>query len=394
MGKVVNICLLDARKATEQSISNITELENIGSLIYSDTTASLISSIKKINIGSMVKIDEDESIDYMTENGKAVIDEALLEEVDNKLFVLVNGVCEIKEMPKELFKEKIHSMTVNGLVICPESLKSVVSIKSKINGLTIALKEGYRFIDDTVLLNETFLVKQVNAKLTIEKLVAIDKIDEDSFNESIEHIQILDELVITKGNLKILRKTIDNLEEVELTIVPDNSVFKEGTVEVNSATIKFYDGDSLVVDGKLVIKDVSPEELRKHITSIYSDKVFCDEELSQTVKELCNNSNVKIMNNNDIHNNGKLIIDKNYLLGLKGKVAIDNNGKLVIDESVTLEIAKDKIKNITNKGLLKADTSVLSGIPIINHGKLSPIDNTDEKQENNIIYENMLVLEL
>ena len=394
MGKVVNICLLDARKATEQSLSNITELENIGSLIYSDTTASLISSIKKINIGSMVKIDENESIDYMTENGKAVIDEALLEEVDNKLFVLVNGVCEIKEMPKELFKEKIHSMTVNGLVICPESLKSVVSIKSKINGLTIALKEGYRFIDDTVLLNETFIVKQVNAKLTIEKLVAIDKIDEDSFNESIEHIQILDELVITKGNLRILRKTIDNLEEVELTIVPDNSVFKEGTVEINSATIKFYDGESLVVDGKLVIKDVAPEELRKHITSIYSDKVFCDEELSQTVKELCNNSNVKIMNNNDIHNNGKLVIDKNYLLGLEGKVAIDNNGKLVIDESVTLEIAKDKIKSITNKGLLKADTSVLSGIPIINHGKLSPIDNTDEKQENNIIYENMLVLEL
>lgn len=394
MGKVVNICLLDARKATEQSLSNITELENIGSLIYSDTTASLISSIKKINIGSMVKIDEDESIDYMTENGKAVIDEALLEEVDNKLFVLVNGVCEIKEMPKELFKEKIHSMTVNGLVICPESLKSVVSIKSKINGLTIALKEGYRFIDDTVLLNETFIVKQVNAKLTIEKLVAIDKIDEDSFNESIEHIQILDELVITKGNLKILRKTIDNLEEVELTIVPDNSVFKEGTVEINSATIKFYDGESLVVDGKLVIKDVAPEELRKYITSIYSDKVFCDEELFETVKELCNNSNVKIMNNNDIHNNGKLVIDKNYLLGLEGKVAIDNNGKLVIDESVTLETAKDKIKNITNKGLLKADTSVLSGIPIINHGKLSPIDNTDEKQENNIIYENMLVLEL
>ncbi|WP_113673890.1 hypothetical protein [Vallitalea guaymasensis] len=394
MGKVVNICLLDARKATEQSLSNITELENIGSLIYSDTTASLISSIKKINIGSMVKIDENESIDYMTENGKAVIDEALLEEVDNKLFVLVNGVCEIKEMPKELFKEKIHSMTVNGLVICPESLKSVVSIKSKINGLTIVLKEGYRFIDDTVLLNETFIVKQVNAKLTIEKLVAIDKIDEDSFNESIEHIQILDELVITKGNLKILRKTIDNLEEVELTIVPDNSVFKEGTVEINSATIKFYDGESLVVDGKLVIKDVAPEELRKHITSIYSDQVFCDEELSQTVKELCNNSNVRIMNNNDIHNNGKLIIDKNYLLGLEGKVAIDNNGKLVIDESVTLEVAKDKIKNITNKGLLKADTSVLSGIPIINHGKLSPIDNTDEKQENNIIYENMLVLEL
>lgn len=394
MGKVVNICLLDARKATEQSLSNITELENIGSLIYSDTTASLISSIKKINIGSMVKIDEDESIDYMTENGKAVIDEALLEEVDNKLFVLVNGVCEIKEMPKELFKEKIHSMTVNGLVICPESLKSVVSIKSKINGLTIALKEGHRFIDETVLLNETFIVKQVNAKLTIEKLVAIDKIDEDSFNESIEHIQILDELVITKGNLKILRKTIDNLEEVELTIVPDNSVFKEGTVEINSATIKFYDGECLVVDGKLVIKDVAPEELRKHITSIYSDKVFCDEELSQTVKELCNNSNVRIINNNDIHNNGKLIIDKNYLLGLEGKVAIDNNGKLVIDESVTLEVAKDKIKNITNKGLLKADTSVLSGIPIINHGKLSPIDNTDEKQENNIIYENMLVLEL
>ncbi|QUH30292.1 hypothetical protein [Vallitalea guaymasensis] len=394
MGKVVNICLLDARKATEKSLSNITELENIGSLIYSDTTASLISSIKKINIGSMVKIDENESIDYMTENGKAVIDEALLEEVDNKLFVLVNGVCEIKEMPKELFKEKIHSMTVNGLVICPESLKSVVSIKSKINGLTIALKEGYRFIDDTVLLNETFIVKQVNAKLTIEKLVAIDKIDEDSFNESIEHIQILDELVITKGNLRILRKTIDNLEEVELTIVPDNSVFKEGTVEINSATIKFYDGESLVVDGKLVIKDVAPEELRKHITSIYSDKVFCDEELSQTVKELCNNSNVRIMNNNDIHNNGKLVIDKNYLLGLEGKVAIDNNGKLVIDESVTLETAKDKIKSITNKGLLKADTSVLSGIPIINHGKLSPINNTDKKQENNIIYENMLVLEL
>lgn len=394
MGKVVNICLLDARKATEQSLSNITELENIGSLIYSDTTASLISSIKKVNIGSMVKIDENESIDYMTENGKAVIDEALLEEVDNKLFVLVNGVCEIKEMPKELFKEKIHSMTVNGLVICPESLKSVVSIKSKINGLTIALKEGYRFIDDTVLINETFIVKQVNAKLTIEKLVAIDKIDEDSFNESIEHIQILDELIITKGNLKILRKTIDNLEEVELTIVPDNSVFKEGTVEINSATIKFYDGESLVVDGKLVIKDVAPEELRKYITSIYSDKVFCDEELFETVKELCNNSNVKIMNNNDIHNNGKLVIDKNYLLGLEGKVAIDNNGKLVIDESVTLETAKDKIKNITNKGLLKADTSVLIGIPIINHGKLSPIDNTDEKQENNIIYENMLVLEL
>lgn len=395
MGKVVNICLLDVRKATEDTLSNITELMNVGSIIYSDSTASLLSRIKKTNIGSMVKIKEDEIIEFMTENGEAVIDKSLLEEIDNKLFILVNGVCYINEMPKELFKEKVHSMTVNGLVVCPESLKSVVSIRSKINGVTIALKEGYRYIDDTILLNETFIEKQVNnAKLTIEKLVAIDKIDKEKLNDKIAHIQILDEMVVTRENMQILRNIIDNFDEAELTIVPENSVFKDGTVEINSGTIKFYSEESLVVDGKLIIKDVTSDELSKHITSIYSDRVFCDEELFGIVKELCINDNIKIMNNNDIHNNGKLVINKDYLLGLEGKVAIDNNGKLVFDDSVTLEIAKDKIKSITNKGLLKADSSVLSGVTIINHGKLSPLDTIDVEEKSDVMYENMLVLEL
>lgn len=398
MSKISNICILDVRNATEETLGDITEIENVASMIYSDESAKLLKNIKKSNIADLVKINDDD-IEFIVRNGKFTLDKELLEDTEKKLYLLINGICNISEVPKQLLKDKVFRLSVNGNVVCPEQLKGIVDLKSTINGLLIPIKKGYSYIEDTIMFNESFIVKQDDdSKITVEKLVAIDEIDEDMIKKHISNIQVLEDVITTRQNMDILRNIIDEFSKVKLLMVPDNSYYKEDSIKIDSNNIDFYKNKAVISDDSITIKDVTPTQLKENITAISCERLYCDDELNNTVRELSINDEMEISSNGDINNYGKLIIDNDYLKALDHKVIIKNNGKLVFDSNVKAELAGEKIDTIINNCLIDADPSIFASIKIINNGKIRKKDSADnvvdKLVDNNAVYENMAFLEL
>ena len=59
MGKIVNVGLLDTRKASKETLELITQISNVGLLIVSDDSQIRLGHCSKSNIGSTIKIEKE-----------------------------------------------------------------------------------------------------------------------------------------------------------------------------------------------------------------------------------------------------------------------------------------------------------------------------------------------
>ena len=390
MNKLSNICILDARNVTEETLNNITEINNVNCLIVSDETDKLLGKIKKSNIVSTIRCNKDCKI--ISRNGEVTIDKGLLEETDSQLILSVNGVCCVEDMPKQLINDKIYKMVVNGELVCGEKLKSVIDLKLTLNGELVVLKEGYSYIRDTVKLNESFIKKQnLHSKLTVDRLIVTSKIDEH-INKYITNIAVINDIVATEQNIDILKDIVDDFHKVDLLIIPDDSIYKED-ITLDPSNIKLYKNKSIVSKEKITIRDLTAKELKDNIKALHSDVVYCDDELFNTVNELSINDDMTILSNNHVSNTSKLVIDNKFLEELEHQIHINNKGKLIFD-NVDPELVKSKIKSIKNFGLIIADSAVLASTKISNKGKLTTNSNDNKEKDDDYSYRNMVFLEL
>lgn len=391
MGIIKNISFLDARKATEESLKHIIKIENVALLICTEETAKLLDPIHKSNVASFVKIPNDLELEFINMNGNGKIDDTLLEGIQEKAYVLINGQCLVKEINPELFKEKIYALDVNGELYCPRTLKGLILTKGSINGPILDYKEGFKPLGHTLYLTENNILRYSHEKLCVNKLIAIEPIVED-FEAYINKIQIQEQVYITKSNLKRMRHMLDEFDEVDVCIVPEHSIYLEGKVCLNPENITDYDDATLVVDGMVHMEDLTEDALKEHIQGIYSEGIYCDKSLINTARTLSmNQASVRTELPNTIYNVGKLVINEAYLLGLSEKKHIENMGKLKFDDSVNPELVVEKISSIENLGKLVGNASVLSQIDINNLGvmKMSEEDYKEKEQENEIYYENL-----
>lgn len=396
MGIIRNIGFLDARKATEESVKNVTKIENISTLICTEETAKLLDNIPKNNVARFVKIPKDLNLEFIKVNGNSKIDDVLLEGIQDKAYALINGRCLIKDINPEMFKEKIYTLDVNGELVCPRSLKGLVLTKGTINGRILDYKDGYKPIGHILYLTENSMLQYSHGKLCVDRLIAIEPVGED-FEEYIERIQIQEEVYITKSNLKRMRHMLDDLDEIKLSIVPENSVYLEDKIYLKPENIAHYDDATLIVDDNVYIENLSEDVLKEHIKGIYSHGIYCDKELVNAARALSmNQASVKVKLPHTINNMGKLVINQAYLLGLSEKKHIENMGKLIFDESVEPELLAEKIDDIENLGKLVGKSSVLSQIKINNLGviKMSDKENKEQEQEEEILYSNLSTLVL
>ncbi len=395
MGTIKNISFLDARNATEESVKNITKIENILVLICTEETAKLLETIQKKNVLRFIKIPNDLGLDPIVINGNSKIDGVFLESIQEKAYILVNGRCIIKDITPEMFNEKVYKLDVNGEILCPSSLKGLVLAKGSINGRILDYKDGYTPIGNTLYLTENNILKYNCEKLSVDRLIAIDPIDDD-FEEYIERIQIQEQAYITKSNLKRIRHIIDDLDEIDLSIVPENSVYREDTVYLNPDNIISYHDATLIVDGKVYIENLSEDLLKENIKGIYCDGIYCDEKLINAARALLmNQASVKVISSSSICNTGKMVLNKAYLEGLNEKIFVQNMGKLILDESVEPELLIEKISGIENFGKLVGKSSILSQIKIDNLGVIEMSDqNNKEREQDEILYSNLGTLVL
>lgn len=157
MAIIKNIAVLNVMDIKEEVAKEITELKNIGLLMESDRSQELLSKCKKTNIGATIKIPTELNLKIISINGESNIDKEFLESLVDPAIFLVNGSIQIaNDVDKQLFNEKIYKILLNGNLVCPKKLKGIIGAKSMINGLTNCYNNDYKYINETVRLDNRF----------------------------------------------------------------------------------------------------------------------------------------------------------------------------------------------------------------------------------------------
>lgn len=402
MSKLLNIGVLDVREVSEDVAAKISELNNIGVIIESDRSRILLKDAKKTNIGSTMKIPDGLDLKFIMTNGEMKIDQEYLEGFPGCIALLVNGrIIFDKSIDNITLDKKIHSLMINGEVICPKRLAGLIQSKGMINGEILSYKSDYNFYNGTITLTNRFLKGlKVDSKLSLKKLVVLEDIDPSLLEEKITNIEVLNKLVIIEEYEDIISQYIDEYYEIKKTIIPGNSrqvKYIDDNLVLDNTSILKYEKNILYVDGKVSIKFTEEVDFENYIELLICNKVVCNSETYEIIRNnIGEGVKVEIIEGELVENLGKMILTGE----ITEKTTIINKGKLIIDNNLDYDSLIKYVVAIKNYGVIEGPEDKLSIIKSVikqNYGKVKATGENEKEEidkDEDILYENIGELKL
>lgn len=402
MSKVMNIGVLDVRGISEEVAGKIGELENIGVLIENDRSQILLKDTKKSNVGSTIKIADGQDLKVIMHNGELKVDQEYLEGILSPIVLLLNGrIVFDKTVDNITLNEKIHSIMVNGELICPKRLAGLLQSKGTINGQLLGYASDYNFYNGSIKLTNKFLKSiKGNSKISLKKLVVLEDIDPVLLEEKISNMEVLKKLIIVEEYEDVVSQYIDDYYGIKKIIVPGNGrevKYIDENINLDNTSILKYDHNVVFVDGRVSIKLTEDVDFSSYIELLICDKVVCNEETYEMIKNnLGEEVKVEIIEGQLIENLGKMVLTGD----IEEKMTIVNKGKLVLDENLNYDSFVENVISIKNYGLIEGPEDKLGIIRSVikeNYGKIKAVGE-DKKgegdKEEDILYSNVGELKL
>lgn len=399
MSQIRNIGVLDVREVQEDVAKKIKEIKNIGMLIESHQSQVLLKEVKKSNIGSTLKLPD--NVNLVMQNGELKIDKEYLDGIIGKVVFLVNGMMTFSnDIDIQTLNEKVHSVVVNGELICPKKLSGSIQSRGTINGLLTGYSSDYIFFNERINLTNRFIKSmRKGSKLSFNKLMVLEPIDFELLEEKISNIEIIGRLVVLDNFEEDISQYIDNYYSIRKTIIPNignEFIYIDKKTTLNNESIIKYSEAVLYVDGEVRIQIDEPFEFGKHIKLLICRKITCNEKTYQIIKDnIGDNVEIDIVEGKLLENTGNLVLSGT----IEEKLTIRNMGKLVFDENLDYDSFVKNVHTITNYGLIVAPEDK---IPIIedkvkeNKGKISSAKEKEKQitEKEDILYENIGELKL
>lgn len=363
-----NIGTLDLRKATNEALKEIYNMENIGVIISHEEQTTLINDIKQSNIGSVISLEE--GVQLVMQNGAYKVTKNMLENLETDIYLVINGKLNIEPIGDAQLLGKIRRGVVNGRVVIMEDDFGVLAGKLQINGDSMIYKAGERLVEGKFTLEDDNLYGvTAGTKMVVSHLIALDSFDEALFNETFENIRILGSLVVSRENIKKIAGKIENYLEIEKHVLsPEYQYFDKLTIDAQ--TIRNIKSPKLYIRGKLTV-EISAEALLESVTGIICNTLEVNESDYNEVLSIVEKAEtVKVIDPEAVTNLSAMKISDYYLKSMD-TLNIANYGALKFDESITPEALEEKLIKIENFGSIKCPES-LYGIIMkkvkINHG--------------------------
>lgn len=402
MSKITNIGALDIRGINEEVAKKVSEIENIGILIEDDRSQLLLKDAKKVNIGSTVKLPSNEEVNLIIHNGKMKIDTEYLEGIINKIIILINGrlVFE-KDIEPNLLNEKIHSIILNGELICPKKLSGLIQSKGTINGALTSYSTGYTFFNENIKLTNKFLKGiRKDSKLSFKNLIILEPLDLKLLEEKISNIEILKKLVVLEEYEDEMLQYIDDFYSVNKVIIPTSEFevkYINEETNIDDSSIKKYSGNLVYIDDEVEINLSEQIDFGKYIKHLICEKIVCNEKTYEIIKNnIGKNIEIDIIQGKLLKNSTKLVLTGK----IEEEITIRNMGKLVLDEELDYDSFIKNVIYIENFGSIKVPEEKISLVKAKvkkNFGVIKSDKEAEEKKtekEENILYANMGELKL
>ena len=263
----INCDKCDARKIVEENYTQYDEIViNTDELVVDSRSKAVLNRLPFNISADYVRSRDDEESQKpsaRTVNGIYEINESSIVEDDQS--IVVNGVLKITPKTEDILR-KYESIVVNGIILCPKSVASILPLPGlSINGLIKAYPDECTLLDNNFKLDKYFPMRATNGSGYFAASYIYDADLETNFSMLAEkNIKFhTDKIYIRKSHLEA-GLSLFNIE-AEINEVPDICTIVQGNVVLDESFITAY-GTNPYVIGNLDI----PKESKEILNSLES----------------------------------------------------------------------------------------------------------------------------
>lgn len=395
---VIDSKVCDARELTREKLAGYEKVViNSRILVVSPEARALLREFGvKINSATVLNLSEGEILRTKVINGPVKIGPTPAGEGEGIVeYVTLNGPVTVEPGGEETVKRWVGG-TINGPVICPESVVGILTGRFTVNGPVDTYPDGCIRLESVTVLDGTFHLRarQDGKYYAARRVVALDP--EVDFQTMIDKNLSFatKELVVNKSKVAQAALLVD--ETVKISAIPDGCAYVNGDARLTESLLRTY-GSRLWVGGDLTMPTRDCANLLERVeylqvkgclrgTRKALDKA---EALSRDGRLTLLCGEMKIMGGNTIEDRAVVAVDAGLLEQAEDGLVIRDCATVTIRDDIPLELLREKLLRIEDCAVVKCSPEqrpvvelVTYDVAVLNSGKGINIDDTLNKGAN------------
>lgn len=252
---VVNSNVCNATALQEETLQGYDMIViNAATLITNPASRALIARYPvTMNVAAQADLDTSEAVEVSAVNGKSRIHPGMVLP-ERKLYLSVNGKLEIEPGSEAVLKHYC-GMTVNGTIICPESVAPLLG-RAQVNGSIQTYPDDCVRLKNIALLDRAFALRaRPDTRYHSARCMAALDPMVDYAALGAKGVQLVTpELLVAEGLAQAAVPLTD--EKTEVILLPDGCAFVADSAVLDEALVRRY-GKKLYINGDLTVNKAS-----------------------------------------------------------------------------------------------------------------------------------------
>lgn len=280
----INCANCDARKVQEENYSHYEQITiNCATILTSPAGKAVLSILPfTLNCANVMELEDD--VDFRTVNGSSEIKsgDAVPQQ---KFYLAVNGQLTLgPDTQKQL--EKCVGMTINGSLVCPESVYTALPAV-KVNGSTTCYPDNAIVLKRSAVIDRLFALRAKNSLYwSGRRMIMVDpELNAEALRNKGASFSA-GEIIIARSKVESLIDLID--EKAEIIIVPDDTAVIMDDITLDDTALRRF-GSSLYVIGDVTVPENTDALDRLTYLNIRGDALVAPEhkeKFLETVTEI------------------------------------------------------------------------------------------------------------
>ena len=169
----INAMFCDLRKTQESTLSQYDSIHINAMLTVINPRARELMSRYPIELDCMHTIDLDDETTLNTLNGKTLFTGR--NTPNGRQYLVINGLMTITPDAGDALRQYM-GLTINGKVLCPDSLATVLASKAQVNGKVETYPDGAVVLKSNAVIDRAFALRAEPGRLywAAQRLIAVD----------------------------------------------------------------------------------------------------------------------------------------------------------------------------------------------------------------------------
>ena len=385
MGKklVIDTMFCDLRKMQESTLSQYDSIRIDAMMAVTNPRARELMSRYPIQMDCMHAVDLDDETTLNTLNGKTVFTGR--NTPNGRQYLIVNGTMTIAPDAGDALRQYM-GLTINGLVLCPDSLATVLASKAAVNGKIETYPDGAAVLKSNAVIDRTFALRAEPGRLywASQRLIAVDD-GLDGEELAAKGVRFAArEAYLTESLAESMAPLFD--PDTRLVILPDGTAVEQDDLTLNGAALRRL-GSSLLVLGDLRLTDDCAEALSDLDYLQVEGDVYLPESMADAldaVTETILDGEVHYLAGKPLFDKLNITVDRSLLDAFSDGLTLVDCQNVTLDGSLTPADVIDHLafydcKSITcPAALVSAVNAVADGMGSVSAGDSGEEDSTPD----------------